>query len=52
MEYNYLENVKEDVKTAIESYETNSSQLSVKIISIALVVIFSALIFWIFKKED
>ena len=41
----------EDVKTAIESYETNSSQLSVKIISIALVVIFSALIFWIFKKE-
>ena len=42
----------EDVKTAIESYETNSSQLSVKIISIALVVIFSALIFWIFKKED
>ena len=42
----------EDVKTAIESYETNNNQLSVKIISIALVVIFSALIFWIFKKED
>lgn len=42
----------EDVKTSVNDYDIDNNKTFVKIVSIVLVVVFSALIFWIFKKEE
>lgn len=42
----------EDVKTSVNDFDIDNNKTFVKIVSIVLVVVFSALIFWIFKKEE
>ena len=42
----------ENVKTSVNDYDIDNNKTFVKIVSIVLVVVFSALIFWIFKKEE
>lgn len=42
----------EDAKTSVNDYDIDNNKTFVKIVSIVLVVVFSALIFWIFKKEE